>query len=194
MNDKTKLKELEKNLCRAKFNVNKILIELDSYKDEQRKELFEKEGNVLIERFKKVIKVLAVCIIAGFIGIGILIYLDIDDYWICGAAGFLGSSIAAIRSALDRRANGFEFKNGIKYPRDEPKSKFSLSMANYFMLRPLLGLFAGIIIYFGIDRFMKSEPTQINIENTIFWSLLAGLFAKTLIDKLLDIFKSVFGK
>src|SRR5262249_45785107 len=63
------------------------------------------------------------------------------------ATGTLGSAVAALLSALDRRAHGWELSNGWKYPGPEPKDKFQLAMLPLFWARPLLGSVMGLLLY-----------------------------------------------
>jgi len=116
-------------------------------------------------------------------------------------AGIVGSATAALLSSLQRRASGWELEDGTKVPleteNDPPSSKerFSLRMAHYFLFRPFLGIIAGLVVFcggkslFGLNTTNPEEFNQI-----IFYSLLAGLFAKTLIEILKGTFKAFFGK
>lgn len=101
----------------------------------------------------------------------------------------MGSGISALRSSLQRTANGWEFSSGLKLPSDDPKDKFSIKMSSFFYFRPILGVVASIIVFAMIE----SEIVEI-VNRTeyhlIFWCILAGLFAKTLFDKLNDMFKA----
>ena len=108
------------------------------------------------------------------------------------AAGFLGSSTAALRSALDRHANGIENADGRQWPDPEnKKERFNLRMATWFWYRPILGAVMGFVVYLaaqaGLLQAARSGP------GLAFFALLAGLFAKSLLDLLLDKFKALFG-
>jgi hypothetical protein len=118
----------------------------------------------------------------------------IDLIWTSIAAGILGSTCSALLSALERKANGWEDKNGNKYPKEEPKDKFSERMATFFLFRPVFGILAGLLIFFGIQTNYFLETGIENESKVIFWSLLSGLFIKTLIEKLKDLFDSLVGK
>jgi len=133
-------------------------------------------------------------------------------------AGIVGSATASLLSALSRRANGWELSNGEKYPKSENdnssektrKERFSLSMAPFFCFRPFLGIISGLIVYYGgdflglkiedstNDKLLTPEELQLLKEEAfrvvIFFSLLSGLFAKTLIEILKGMFKSFFGR
>jgi hypothetical protein len=85
-------------------------------------------------------------------------------------------------------------KNGNKYPKEEPKDKFSERMATFFLFRPVFGILAGLLIFFGIQTNYFLETGIENESKVIFWSLLSGLFIKTLIEKLKDLFDSLVGK
>lgn len=116
-------------------------------------------------------------------------------------AGIVGSATAALLSALQRRASGWELEDGTAIPTrgdDDPvqtKERFSLRMASFFIFRPFLGIIAGLIVYYGGDSLFDlntEEPKQFKV--IIFYCLLAGLFAKTLIEILKGIFKAMFGR
>jgi hypothetical protein len=117
---------------------------------------------------------------------------------LCIVGGTIGSSLAALRSVLDRMAAGWEFSDGTTYPDEEKKERFNLRMRFYFMFRPLFGTALGYLIYLVL---LGGLPEVSNPFSQIppglqpaFWSFLAGLFAKTLLDWLLDVFKAAFGK
>lgn len=120
----------------------------------------------------------------------------------CVLAGVIGSATAALLSALQRRASGWELEDGKKVPEksegtiDGRDERFSLRMAPYFLFRPILGIIGGLIVYYGSDFLITpQEDTEgIDFKTLIFFSLLAGLFAKTLIEILKGIFKAIFGR
>jgi hypothetical protein len=104
--------------------------------------------------------------------------------------GVTGSSISALTSSLERQANGWEFKDGSKYPEKEPKDKFSERMAPFFWYRPILGVVAAFLIFAMIKGgIIKLE--DVNNYHLVFYATLAGLFAKTLWEKLKDIFSAI---
>jgi len=113
-------------------------------------------------------------------------------------AGTLGSSVSALRSVMDRRAHGWEFSTGLKYPEEQPPDKFSRGMVSSFLLRPVLGGALGWIVYVGALSgylFPAGDPRMEGwVEKMIFWSFLGGLFAKTLLDKLNELFKQLVGQ
>jgi hypothetical protein len=107
-------------------------------------------------------------------------------------AGFLGSSTAALRSCLDRHAQGIEDKDGHQWP--DPRSKkerFNRRMAVWFWYRPVLGAVVGFMVYLagasGVFSRAHSAP------GLAFFALIGGLFAKSLLDLFLDKFKTLFG-
>ena len=71
---------------------------------------------------------------------------------------------------------------------------FSQRMANFFLFRPALGIIAGLLIYFGMEAKYFGDTGLEQQAKVIFWSLLSGLFAKTLIGKLKDLFDGLVGK
>lgn len=112
------------------------------------------------------------------------------------AAGTLGSALSALLSALQRRANGWETSDGSRYPFDEGKSeRFSLAMAPFLATRPVLGAATGLVVLLGSQADVFSVAgTGGTLERVAFWAFLAGLFAKTLIEKLKTTFDQLVGK
>jgi len=193
MND-SNFDEIEQNISKLQENIDNIKKSLHSYKESTIQVLYKEEQPDLDERFFIVIFILAVFIVGSFTTIALGLKNEINLFWLCSAAGTLGSTIAALLSCLQRRSNGLEFKNGKKYPKDNPADKFSLRMSTFYILRPLLGLFAGLVVYFGIQYILKVELIQDEQNRYIFWSLMGGLFAKSLIAKLKDLFDALIGK
>lgn len=120
---------------------------------------------------------------------------------LCITGGILGSAVSALVSAWERIANGWERANGEKLPKEEPKDKFLARMSPQFILRPLLGAVMGLLVYGGIIggylitvQVENLSITSFRPEGLLFVSLLAGLFAKTFIEKLRDMFDALFGK
>lgn len=58
-------------------------------------------------------------------------------------AGALGSSVMALRSVIERIANGWELSDGTKLPASEPEDKFVARMIPGFLARPFLGSAVG---------------------------------------------------
>src|SRR5262249_44034053 len=108
------------------------------------------------------------------------------------AARVLGSTVSALRSALDRHADGYEDIDGNQWPDPlHPKPRFSKRMAPWFLYRPVLGAAAGLAVYLGLTGGVwkvTTDPSQL-----AFYCLLGGLFSKSLFDLLLDKFKQFFG-
>jgi len=142
----------------------------------------------------------------------------------CVLAGIVGSATSGLLSSLQRRAAGWELEDGSKRPtketeenktqqKEDNREMFSLRMSSFFIFRPFLGIIAGLVIYYGLDLLpglpevssksgsMTDLETQLNVNGPneifrtlIFYSLIAGLFVKTMIDVLKGIFKSVFNR
>lgn len=122
--------------------------------------------------------------------------------------GIMGCSTAALLSSLERKAQGWEIEDGTKYPTiilnnnkketkdrvKDDRSMFSKRMLTFFIFRPVLGISAAYLIYFGFTEMeaIKSEFSQSEAK-LLFWSILAGLFAKTLFGKMSDVFKNILG-
>lgn len=106
-------------------------------------------------------------------------------------AGCLGSSTAALRSALDRHANGIEDRDGNQWPDpNSKKERFNRGMGIWFLYRPVLGIVVGFLIYLAADAGLfgySISPTRLG-----FFTLVGGLFAKSLLDLLLEKFKQIF--
>jgi hypothetical protein len=113
-------------------------------------------------------------------------------------AGALGSGIAALASAADRIAHGWELENGQKIPAEGAPDRFVRRMIPLSTIRPLLGAGAGMVAYFGLVGGLlftsRSGETQPRTESVLFFATLAGLFAKTLIDRLKDTFDHFLGQ
>jgi hypothetical protein len=117
----------------------------------------------------------------------------------CLAASVLGSSTSAFISALDRRAHGWEV-HGVKIPSGDGE-RFNEKMAPFFRKRPFLGLFTGILVFSAMHAHLllkdecptAADPAVDVMNRMVFYSLLAGLFAKSLIEKLKVLFDKVFG-
>jgi len=107
-------------------------------------------------------------------------------------AGFLGSGTAALRSALDRHARGIEDADGHQWP--DPgtkKERFNRGMGTWFLYRPVLGTVVGFLVYLAADAgFLRPANSE---KGLAFFALVGGLFAKSLLDLLLEKFKNLFG-
>jgi hypothetical protein len=116
----------------------------------------------------------------------------------CVVAGLLGGSLSALLSAGDRLAHGLESWAGEKHPDVDPPDKFSLRMVPSFLLRPVLGASMGFVVYVGIvGGFLfatqDSQAADFSLEGLAFYGTLAGLFAKTLLEKLKIMLKALVG-
>ena len=100
----------------------------------------------------------------------------------------------------DRVANGWEFDGGSREPDPaERKERFNLRMSRGFYARPLLGLASGPLVLAGLKlgQFMQDPVPAPAIDERyriVFFCLLGGLFSKTLLDWLKDVFKKLLGK
>ncbi|SRR6266487_3035138 len=120
----------------------------------------------------------------------------------CLIAGALGGALSALLSAANRLAHGLESWAGKKHPDATRPDKFSLRMAPFFLIRPVLGASMGFVVYVGIvsgllfaTKQTDKNPNQegLSLEALAFYSTLAGLFAKTLLERLKIMFKSFVG-
>jgi hypothetical protein len=125
----------------------------------------------------------------------------------CVIAGILGCASSALLSALERKAEGWEFDDGSQHPKKEEdnsanknsskakREMFSKRMSTFFFYRPMLGIVAASLIFFGFGNFEDSSLGFDQHESKIiFLSLLAGLFAKSLLEKMKGIFDNLIGK
>jgi len=114
---------------------------------------------------------------------------------ICPLTGWLGSSTAALVSALNRRAHGFEDSEGRQSPKSEVKQeRFSEGMYYWLLGRPFLGMVTGTLAYWGaVGGFFGSNLSKNSPEGWAFLGLLAGLFAKTLLDIMKNTMKGASG-
>jgi len=116
----------------------------------------------------------------------------------CG--GLLGSCIAAGISAAQRYSDGVETRDGRQYPGAERKPRFNDAMVPFFYLRPFLGAGMGVLAYAGLIAGLlfttgsTGSASAVRPESVLFAAVVAGLFAKTLIEKLKDSFDQIVGK
>jgi hypothetical protein len=116
--------------------------------------------------------------------------------YLSAIAGLLGSATAAYISCLNRRANGFEDRQGNGFP--DPlvkKERFGEGMSYWFLGRPFLGAVMGLIAYWGLSGGISYEGTTAFPESATrvaFIGSIAGLFAKTLYEILLGALKATF--
>ena len=108
------------------------------------------------------------------------------------SSGVLGSAVAALQSAQERRANGWEVSNGTKYPKEQPPDKFNAGMVPRFYARPFLGAVTGAVFYFGAPTAFGLGPAvQTDPGRLAFWSFVVGILAKTFLETLKDLFKKL---
>jgi hypothetical protein len=155
-------------------------------------EISEDEKKSIERSFRKVTFSLAGMIAVSLAGCGILLLRWHLPLLLGMLAGFLGSSTAGLRSALDRRANGIEDANGHQWP--DPgtkKERFNRRIGVWFWYRPILGMVVGFFVYLAAQAGMldRAKPEA----GLAFFALLGGLFAKSLLDLLLEKFKVLFG-
>ena len=147
-----------------------------------------------------VFRILGLIIINSGIILGLRDTFSINLIWACITAGILGSTSSALISALQRKANGWETEDGEKYPTDNKKEttdnkkeRFSQRMATFFLYRPILGIIGGLLIYFGMQAKIFGDKGVENQPEVIFWALLAGLFVKSLLERLKNLFDNLIG-
>ena len=114
-------------------------------------------------------------------------------YALAALAGIAGSSVSALVSVNARYAAGLEFKDGTRYPDQEKKERFNSRLVAGFLTRPLLGGATGPLIILALRAKIFGDVDLSNPEIVLLWSALGGLFAKTLLDKLKDVFANLIG-
>jgi len=183
---------------------------------------FSDTENPEIQKLERV-SIITFLFLATIIILGsLMLTLTIGSQWIvtsAAIAGIIGSATAALLSSLSRKATGWELSDGTYIPNtgttQDKKERFSQRMATFFIFRPFLGIIGGLIVYYGGDLLnlvletkdtivepttsitleVRQRTTELeNFKRIIFYSLLAGLFAKTLIEILKGVFKSFFGR
>jgi hypothetical protein len=148
----------------------------------------------------KIFIILAFIIIVCGILLGFKKELNIPLIWACIVAGILGSTSSALISALQRKANGWEMEDGKKYPidpkkapADDKRDMFSQRMATFFLYRPAFGIIGGLLSYYGAQSSYFIGSGGDKESKFIFFALLSGLFVKSLIEKLKDLFDNLIG-
>ena len=101
-------------------------------------------------------------------------------------------------SVLGRIADGWELSSGTKVPSKKKPGKFVARMAPFFIGRPFLGGAMGIIIYTGLKSgylilVKGAAEASFSPEGLLFFAILGGLFSKTFLEKLKEVFKVFVG-
>jgi hypothetical protein len=93
-----------------------------------------------------------------------------------------------------------ETRDGRQYPGTERKPRFNDAMVPFFYLRPFLGARMGVLAYAGLIAGLlfttgsTGSASAVRPESVLFAAVVAGLFAKTLIEKPKDSFDQIVGK
>lgn len=124
---------------------------------------------------------------------------------LCVLAAILGSGTSAMVSAMNRIATGWEFSSGKKdppdprqrAPADDTREMFGGRLCAGFFVRPLLGAAMGFLIYVGLvggGLILKGAQATdtANALRLAFIAFLAGLSAKSFLDKLRKVFSALF--
>lgn len=154
---------------------------------------FDTDGKDLISIARNILIILGLIIIISGILLGFRDKLSINLMWACMIAGILGSTSSALMSALQRKANGWETEDGITHPVDGKSDMFSQRMATFFLYRPVFGIIAGLLIFFGIEAEYFGNINSTEEAKVVFLSIISGLFIKSLIEKLKDLFDNLIG-
>jgi hypothetical protein len=157
--------------------------------------------------FRRLLLMLAAIGIVAGVGVGLGLAWDTTEsprlLLLSGLGGAVGGVLSAGVSAMDRYSNGFELLDGQKVPLDapppaRPTGRFSVRMLPQFYFRPLLGAGMGMIAFAGMVAGVlfstrTTSPDALVPESVLFFSLVSGLFAKTLIERLKTGFKAMVG-
>ena len=115
-------------------------------------------------------------------------------FLLCVAAGVAGSATAALVSTLERHAQGLEDnKRGATPDPTTRKERFSERMFYWFIMRPWLGGAVAAAVFWGFVARDSSPGAQgLPTTRVAFYGMLAGLFAKSVLDILRALPKNVF--
>jgi hypothetical protein len=195
------LEQLATRATGIEQSVKDLKTDLDRMRDSHRKQLLVKEEQKLKSSARIVILYL---IVLTLLSSAAAIWLLIDNgAWsftltaalVCMVAGTFGSSVSAMLSALQRRAEGWEFSDGTPYPDDAVKQRFSERMFPFFLARPWLGAAVGFLVFVGgLSNYIGKFENPPELYKLTFLAIMGGLFAKTLIEKLKDVFDNLVGK
>ena len=115
--------------------------------------------NSEIDQIKKLerVSLLVFFILTLIIIISSTVILNLDSTTMmslkCVVSGITGSATAALLSALQRRAAGWELNvtdNTTDKKGEKRLELFSQKMAPFFLFRPFLGIIAGLIVFYGV--------------------------------------------
>jgi len=156
----------------------------------------------------ELIKLLIVLMLLGVVAIGgiaVALYentlqAEVRLLILGACGGLLGSCVSAGISAAQRYSDGVETRDGRQYPGTERKPRFNDAMIPFFYLRPFLGAGMGVLAYAGLVAGLLfttgstgSASADVRPESVLFAGVIAGLFAKTLIEKLKSSFDHFLG-
>ena len=171
------------------------------------------EAQVRLRR--ELIKLLVVLVSLGVVAIGgiaVALYesslqAEVRLLILGACGGLLGSCVSAGISAAQRYSDGVETRDGRQYPGTDKKPRFNDAMIPFFYLRPFLGAGMGVLAYAGLvagllfttgslssPNATGSASFAVRPESVLFAAVVAGLFAKTLIEKLKNSFDQIVGK
>ena len=111
-------------------------------------------------------------------------------------AATAGSAISALHSATDRYGHGLELADGTKVPTHGRADRFGARLVPLFLMRPLMGSLMGLVVYAGLSGgylIATSGNTKLSPAGVVFFAALAGLFAKTALERLKIVFGALLG-
>lgn len=113
---------------------------------------------------------------------------------VCVCFGAAGSGISALLSVLERRSSGWEFSDGSTVPDSGKSQRFNLRMMAFFYCRPLLGATMGVVVYIASLAGFLTRNAPETLGKLAFWSVVGGLFAKTVIHGLKKTVENMIGE
>ncbi len=180
-------------------------------RDKAEREARELERRAAIEHEVARLRVYAWCVVAGTAAValgalaGIVLLLPDGSSTASGLrlaglsllAGVAGSTVSALQSSSQRIANGWELADGTKLPARSPKDKFAARLIPLFAMRPVMGAMMGLLVYVGLVGGFLIATTDgsqsFSAQGIVFLSGLGGLFAKTFVERLKVVFKTLLG-
>jgi hypothetical protein len=180
---------------------NQNIAEFTDWADRELSEKEKEEAKSLRRLATQVSVYLSILSLAAFFAGSVLIETQRSDLLTLAIAllGLAGSGVAALTSCLNRRALGVELESGRKLPpepeekQESTKERFNLALRDWFIFRPFLGLIVAPIFVWGIELLVKNAAAFTGSPRRLaFTAFMGGLLAKSVIELIKGLFKSVF--
>lgn len=131
----------------------------------------------------------------------VVLLISADDYIdstsfqtvLCVAGGAFGASIAALLRAVERIAQGWVEDHA------SPAIGFSARLAPLLAVQPVFGAALGLLLFLLLSALVVvllrlTEGTTFDPHGLLLVAAVAGLFARTLLTRLRDMFESLLGR